>query len=69
MAAAFRRVTSARTAAPAMALVVMLGLAAAAWVVAVRQMDGMDMGVATELGSFVPVEPARAVNSRHFIVV
>ena len=29
-----------------------LGLAAAAWVVAVRQMDGMDMGVATELGSF-----------------
>jgi predicted metal-binding membrane protein len=30
-----------------------LGLAAASWVVAVRQMDGMDMGVATELGSFV----------------
>jgi predicted metal-binding membrane protein len=29
-----------------------LGLAAAAWVVAVRQMNGMDMGVATELGSF-----------------
>jgi hypothetical protein len=29
----------------------MLALAAAAWVVAVRQMDGMDMGVATELGS------------------
>lgn len=29
-----------------------LGLAAAAWVVAVRQMRGMDMGVATELGSF-----------------
>jgi predicted metal-binding membrane protein len=29
-----------------------LGLAAAAWVVAVRQMDGMDMGVATGLGSF-----------------
>ncbi len=29
-----------------------LGLAAAAWVVAVRLMDGMDMGVATELGSF-----------------
>jgi hypothetical protein len=52
MAVAFRRVTSARTAAPATALVVTLGLAAAAWVVAVRQMDGMDMGVATELGSF-----------------
>jgi predicted metal-binding membrane protein len=29
-----------------------LGLAVAAWVVAVRQMDGMDMGAATELGSF-----------------
>ena len=29
-----------------------LVLAAAAWVVAVRQMNGMDMGVATELGSF-----------------
>jgi predicted metal-binding membrane protein len=29
-----------------------LGLAAAAWVVAVRQMRGMDMGTATELGSF-----------------
>jgi predicted metal-binding membrane protein len=29
-----------------------LGLAAASWVVAVRQMDGMDMGVATRLGSF-----------------
>jgi predicted metal-binding membrane protein len=28
-----------------------LGLAAACWVLAVRQMDGMDMGVATELGS------------------
>jgi predicted metal-binding membrane protein len=29
-----------------------LALAAASWVVALRQMDGMDMGVATELGSF-----------------
>ncbi len=29
-----------------------LGLAALAWVVAVRQMNGMDMGVATRLGSF-----------------
>jgi predicted metal-binding membrane protein len=29
-----------------------LGLAAASWVVAIRQMNGMDMGVATELGSF-----------------
>jgi hypothetical protein len=29
-----------------------LGLAAASWVVALRQMNGMDMGVAAELGSF-----------------
>lgn len=29
-----------------------LGLAAACWVVAVQQMNGMDMGVATRLGSF-----------------
>jgi predicted metal-binding membrane protein len=29
-----------------------LGLAAAAWVIAVRQMNGMDMGVATRPGSF-----------------
>jgi predicted metal-binding membrane protein len=28
-----------------------LGLAAAGWVVAIQQMQGMDMGVATELGS------------------
>jgi predicted metal-binding membrane protein len=34
------------------ALVVTLGLAVASWVVAVRQMTGMDMGVATRLGSF-----------------
>ena len=43
---------SARTAARAAALTATLGLAAASWVVAVRQMNGMDMGVATELGSF-----------------
>jgi predicted metal-binding membrane protein len=30
----------------------LLGLAALAWVVTVRQMHGMDMGVATQLGSF-----------------
>ena len=30
----------------------MLVLAAAAWVVAVRQLNRMDRGVATELGSF-----------------
>jgi predicted metal-binding membrane protein len=34
------------------ALATTLGLAAASWVVAVRQMSGMHMGVATELGSF-----------------
>jgi predicted metal-binding membrane protein len=34
------------------ALTATLVLAAASWVVAVRQMDGMDMGVATELGPF-----------------
>jgi predicted metal-binding membrane protein len=39
-------------AATAAALTGTLGLAAAAWVVAVRQMNGMDMGVATRLGSF-----------------
>ncbi len=33
-------------------LVVTLGLAAACWVVAAGQMNGMDMGVATRLGSF-----------------
>jgi hypothetical protein len=43
--------TSARTAATAAALTT-LGLAAASWVVALRQMNGMDMGVVTELGSF-----------------
>jgi predicted metal-binding membrane protein len=36
----------------ATALTATLALALASWVVAVRQMDGMDMGVATELGSF-----------------
>jgi predicted metal-binding membrane protein len=45
--------TSARTATTAAALTTTLGLAAVSWVVAVRQMNGMDMGVATGLGSFV----------------
>jgi predicted metal-binding membrane protein len=44
--------TSARTVATATALAATLGVAGASWVVAVRQMDGMDMGAATELGSF-----------------
>jgi predicted metal-binding membrane protein len=34
------------------ALTATLGLAAASWVVAVQQMSGMEMGPATELGSF-----------------
>ena len=38
--------------ATAAALLATLGLGAACWVVAVRQMNGMDMGVATALGSF-----------------
>jgi predicted metal-binding membrane protein len=44
--------TSTRTAAAAAALTATLGLSAAAWVLAVQQMNGMDMGVQTELGSF-----------------
>jgi predicted metal-binding membrane protein len=36
----------------AAALAATLGLAVASWVVSVRQMNGMDMGVATRLGSF-----------------
>jgi predicted metal-binding membrane protein len=44
--------TTVRTPAAAAALTATLGLAAAAWVIAIRQMDGMNMGVATRLGSF-----------------
>jgi predicted metal-binding membrane protein len=44
--------TSTRTAATAAALSATLSLAGTSWVVAVREMDGMDMGVATDLGSF-----------------
>jgi len=40
------------TATTAAAVTATLGLAAVCWVVAVWQMTGMDMGVATELGSF-----------------
>ncbi len=43
---------AARTAAMAAALAATIGLAAASWVVAVWQMQGTDMGVATRLGSF-----------------
>ena len=38
--------------ATAAALAVTLGLATACWVIAIRQMNGMDMGTATRLGSF-----------------
>jgi predicted metal-binding membrane protein len=44
-------VASARTSATTTALTATLGLAAASWVVVVREMNGMDMGVATQLGS------------------
>ena len=37
---------------PVPVLATVLGLAAACWVIAVRQVTGMDMGVATRLGSF-----------------
>jgi predicted metal-binding membrane protein len=43
---------SAGTVATTAALTATLGLAAASWVVAVSRMKGMDMGVATRLGSF-----------------
>lgn len=36
----------------AVVLAAVLSLSAAAWIVAIQQMRGMDMGVATELGSF-----------------
>jgi predicted metal-binding membrane protein len=42
--------TGRRAGAATAALAATLGLAALAWVVALRQMDGMDMGYATELG-------------------
>jgi predicted metal-binding membrane protein len=45
-------VTSARTMPAAAVLAGTLGLAAASWIVAIRQMTGMDMGVASRLGSF-----------------
>ena len=45
-------VTRAMPAATAAALTGTLGLAAACWVIAVWQMNGMDMGTATRLGSF-----------------
>jgi predicted metal-binding membrane protein len=46
------RRASAGTAVTAAAVTATLGLASASWVIAVRQMNGMDMGAATRLGSF-----------------
>ena len=46
-------VGTARTATTAAVLAATLGLAATSWGIAVWQMHGMDMGVATRLGSFV----------------
>ena len=43
---------TAATIATVTALAATLGVAATCWVVAIRQMSGMDMGVATEIGSF-----------------
>ena len=51
-ASRFAAVTSAGPALTAAALTTTLGLAAASWIVAIRQMNGMDMGAATRLGSF-----------------
>jgi predicted metal-binding membrane protein len=45
-------VVTARAPASAAALTATLGLAAGSWVIAVWQMRGMDMGTATQLGSF-----------------
>jgi predicted metal-binding membrane protein len=47
-------VPRAMPAAAATALTGTLGLAAACWVIAVWRMNGMDMGTATQLGSFGP---------------
>jgi predicted metal-binding membrane protein len=44
--------TGARTAGTASVPTAVLAVATAAWVVTAQQMQGMDMGVATELGSF-----------------
>ncbi|HEY6378602.1 MAG TPA: hypothetical protein VI316_05430 [Candidatus Dormibacteraeota bacterium] len=54
--------TTTRTAATASALTATFGLAAVSWAVAVRQMNRMDMGVATQLGSFAFVVVAVGVS-------
>jgi predicted metal-binding membrane protein len=44
--------TSTRTRTTAVTLTATIGVAGAAWVLAVQKMSGMDMGAATDLGSF-----------------
>ena len=46
--------TRAKTVVTAAALTATVGVGAASWAVTVQHMNGMDMGVATPLGSFVP---------------
>ena len=48
----FATFAAAKTGPTAAALTATLGLAAACWGIAVWQMNGMDMGAATRLGSF-----------------
>lgn len=48
----YAAITRAGTSATPAALTATLGLAVASWVVAIRKMSGMDMGVATRLGLF-----------------
>ena len=52
MPSRFGDMSRGRAAATPVALTVTLGIAAASWVVAVRRMSGIDMGEATQLGSF-----------------
>jgi predicted metal-binding membrane protein len=49
--------TSTGTVAAPFAVAATLGLAATAWVIAVRQMSGMDIGVTTTLGTFASFVP------------
>jgi predicted metal-binding membrane protein len=48
----FASMMSVKTAATVAAILTTLGLSTASWILATRQMNGMDMGVATRLGSF-----------------
>ena len=53
----------------AAALTGTLGLAAASWFVALRQMSGMDMGAATDLGSFAFFIAVWVVLPTHWVAV